>query len=77
MQSFTKQEHFATFGITEKRYYLCEDDKLQIINNLNNDSLTASDEPNSLKSAGSSNTPFGSAFICSNILSSILITSIL
>lgn len=34
MLSFTKQEHFSTLGITEKRYHLYEDDKLQIINNL-------------------------------------------
>ena len=34
MLSFTKQEHFAELGITEKRYHLCDDDKLQIIHNL-------------------------------------------
>lgn len=34
MLSFTKKEHFVTLGISEKRYHLCEDDKLQIINNL-------------------------------------------
>ncbi|MEG1523276.1 MAG: hypothetical protein RR455_12560 [Bacteroidales bacterium] len=34
MLSFTRQEHFATLGITEKRYHLFEDDKIQINNNL-------------------------------------------
>lgn len=37
MLSFTKKEHFETLGITEDRYHLCEDDKLQIINNLTDD----------------------------------------
>lgn len=34
MLSFIKQEHFVELGIFEKRYHLCDDDKLQIINNL-------------------------------------------
>ena len=34
MLSFTRQEHFVALGITEKRYHLCDDDKLQIINNM-------------------------------------------